>query len=415
MADRYWVNGDGNWSNIAHWDADSGGAGGDSVPNSSDRVFISGNELRITVDVEANFSTFSLAGGLYMVLNSNIVGGSMFMNSTGFDLVTNNYSITLDSFSNNCLGGTVDFGSSTVTVGTLLEFYSGTYGQTVYDADEANFVFTGNGQFGIYVGGLSVSMNNFTIKTGSSVSLLTSGNVSVNNLTLEVGANIYIYDGRYFTVGGTLTSIGSSSSHNRIYNMYGNVAYVSAPVTDIHYTDVKKITAQGDAIPFMDYSGKDMGGNTNWTFVSDPSISPSASISPSSSVSPSASPSLGPQFYLYKNGGVVNCDYLDISNSNAMAGATWYAGKHSLDTFSNDGWIFKNAPKWFDKYENKETGWEDKLSSKGTAWSDKHTSKGTTYTDKYGQKGTSWNDKYEKKDTTWEDKYTTHEGGTPCT
>ena len=46
------------------------------------------------------------------------------------------------------------------------------------------------------------------------------------------------------------------------------------------------------------------------------------------------------QFTLSKSSGVVSCDYLDISNSNATGGAKWYTGKHSNNTTNNSGWIF---------------------------------------------------------------------------
>lgn len=50
------------------------------------------------------------------------------------------------------------------------------------------------------------------------------------------------------------------------------------------------------------------------------------------------------QHTLSKASGTVNGDYLDISNSNATGGATWYAGSHSVDTANNNGWIFDDAP-----------------------------------------------------------------------
>lgn len=48
------------------------------------------------------------------------------------------------------------------------------------------------------------------------------------------------------------------------------------------------------------------------------------------------------QHILSKSSGVVQCDYLDISNSNGTGGAQWYAGAHSVDTTNNDGWIFED-------------------------------------------------------------------------
>jgi len=50
------------------------------------------------------------------------------------------------------------------------------------------------------------------------------------------------------------------------------------------------------------------------------------------------------QFTLSKSSGIISSDYLNISNSNATGGATWYAGSHSVDTTINSGWIFEDAP-----------------------------------------------------------------------
>ena len=44
-----------------------------------------------------------------------------------------------------------------------------------------------------------------------------------------------------------------------------------------------------------------------------------------------------------KSSGIVSCDYLNISNSNATGGANWYAGSHSVNTINNTGWIFSAA------------------------------------------------------------------------
>jgi hypothetical protein len=50
---------------------------------------------------------------------------------------------------------------------------------------------------------------------------------------------------------------------------------------------------------------------------------------------------INPQHTLSKSSGTIECDYLDISNSNATGGALWYAGSHSLDTKNNSGWHFE--------------------------------------------------------------------------
>lgn len=47
---------------------------------------------------------------------------------------------------------------------------------------------------------------------------------------------------------------------------------------------------------------------------------------------------------LSKSSGVVACDYLNLKNSHAAGGATWYAGSHSVDLGGNTGWIFTDPP-----------------------------------------------------------------------
>ena len=79
MANRYWVGNGGDWSdNTNHWSASSGGAGGASLPTSSDDVFFDANSFSagsqtVTIDVTAYClnmdwtgatDTPTLAGGL---------------------------------------------------------------------------------------------------------------------------------------------------------------------------------------------------------------------------------------------------------------------------------------------------------------------------------------------------------------
>jgi hypothetical protein len=47
---------------------------------------------------------------------------------------------------------------------------------------------------------------------------------------------------------------------------------------------------------------------------------------------------------LSKASGVVSSDYLNIQNSTATGGATWYAGANSTDSGGNTGWIFTAPP-----------------------------------------------------------------------
>lgn len=48
--------------------------------------------------------------------------------------------------------------------------------------------------------------------------------------------------------------------------------------------------------------------------------------------------------------GVVDCDYLSVSQSIATGGATFFAGDNSTDGGSNTGWIFKEAPNFLSMF-----------------------------------------------------------------
>lgn len=56
------------------------------------------------------------------------------------------------------------------------------------------------------------------------------------------------------------------------------------------------------------------------------------------------SSSAGSQATLSCASGTINCDYLNIKDSNAIGGATWNAGDNSIDNGNNDGWIFLVVP-----------------------------------------------------------------------
>jgi len=84
MANRYWVGGTGNWngSNTANWSATSGGAGGASVPISSDAVYLNGNSGAGTVTIGASVvaNGFDTTGFTGTISGSNIYSMTLFGN-----------------------------------------------------------------------------------------------------------------------------------------------------------------------------------------------------------------------------------------------------------------------------------------------------------------------------------------------
>ena len=124
MASRYWIGGSGNWTDTAHWSESSGGAGGASVPTSSDDVFInassgfsSGGSISFSTDINmksltcTSGHTYTIGSERYRNVN---VGGDITLEAgvTFYSVVGGGISLcqipvsgTLNSFSQN--GATV--------------------------------------------------------------------------------------------------------------------------------------------------------------------------------------------------------------------------------------------------------------------------------------------------------------------
>ena len=67
MANRYWVGGTGTWdaSDTTHWSASSGGAGGASVPGSSDAALLDGSAGGGTVTLGYSPTLISIQMGAF--------------------------------------------------------------------------------------------------------------------------------------------------------------------------------------------------------------------------------------------------------------------------------------------------------------------------------------------------------------
>jgi len=76
MADRYWVGGNGNWNDTAHWSATDGGGGGVSAPTSADTAYFttnSGSNKACTINVDAACLGLNHAGTVNIGQGANIL------------------------------------------------------------------------------------------------------------------------------------------------------------------------------------------------------------------------------------------------------------------------------------------------------------------------------------------------------
>jgi hypothetical protein len=199
MAARFWVGGTGTWdsSTTTNWSTTTGGAGGASVPGTSDDVTFDGSSGGGTVTV--NF------GGLITILSITIT------NFTGtLDFTSQTSGVTLT--------GTTGFGGGGAATKTL-NLGSGTF--TISNAG-ANWDSSGAG-LTLNAGTSTIT---FTASTGTSFQRFFGGNKTYNNVT--IGANA---EQALFLSGGGCTIAALTVNAPRVVSFTGGGTYTVTNLT----------------------------------------------------------------------------------------------------------------------------------------------------------------------------------------
>jgi len=257
MASRFWVGGTGNWdaSDTTHWSATSGGAGGASVPGTSDTVTFDGSSGGGTVTITATQSVTSITGGAF----------------TG-TLNTNGQSITISGAFNFSGSGvrTLTLGASTITCGqwniaiiTNLTFNANT--STITQSILAGSIFLG--------GGLTYSIVTLSPTATGVANQITGDNTfSTLSITPEASKTHYFTISGNQVISGTLT-INGNSSINRVLissNTIGTSRTLTAATVSVTNADFRDITGAGagswNLSAITGLSG-DCGGNSGITFT----------------------------------------------------------------------------------------------------------------------------------------------------
>ena len=194
MADRYWVGGTANWDNVAgtKWSATSGGAGGASVPTTSDDVFFNASSGSGTVTITTTNTgaksinctgfTGTIAGTANFVVLGNVTL-SAGMGYTHIGIMRFQATATLTTAGKTFSGVQVNGSGITLTLGDALNISSRTIDVTQGTFDTANYTVTA---------GLisSSNTNTRTITLGSSTVTLNSTGWSTATTTgLTLNAN----------------------------------------------------------------------------------------------------------------------------------------------------------------------------------------------------------------------------------
>lgn len=332
MSARYWVGGTATWDATAgsKWATTSGGAGGASIPTSSDDVYFDANSGSGTVSwgasgmaarnvdftgfagtVQSFASSLSLQGNLTFgsgmnnyasftcagtgVITTNGVGCGSINVSGNYTVVGNitvSFSLTTSS------SASLDLSNKTIVARALNVSNTSSQNWT-----NAHITLTGAaGNILNIASGASINSANSVLDVyptgsgGSSITLV-GGGKHFGRTTIDRGDTT-----------GTLTITGN--------NTFDSLKYRANYNHDLHFAASSTQTILGE----VDIAGKSGA-------VIDLDTSTGSGI-----------------FTLSKPSGIVDSDYLNITRSTVTGNADWYAGANSVDNGSNTDWIFADAP-----------------------------------------------------------------------
>lgn len=336
---RYWINGTGTWdaSDTTHWSATSGGSSGASVPSGSDDVVFDSNSGLIGATVTLGYSPTILS---FTLGDGSMASGTSTFNASSYDITANYFTFLANSgFTLNLsLGsgtwiakawqviestGTINItqGTSTIKIAITIQdenVFSG--GGKTYN----NVWIDGNG-FASYIVD-SNTFNDLKITEGTYIYFSPSTTQTLTTFTANgtVGNLITLTtDGEIGPIAtGSVTDGGTGYSVSDVLTVYGGNSDATVTVTGASAGVITSVTltSPGTGYAVGEYSLIGAGDeNAVYEVLTLSNVE---------------------QFTLSKPSGTVSCDYLNISNSNATGGATWYAGANSVDTTNNDGWIF---------------------------------------------------------------------------
>ena len=356
MANRYWVGGTGNWSDDTnHWSTSSGGTPGTgNLPTLSDNVFFNSSSglsgatvtldnftemLDITCNSGSTFLIDTLGYGLTVygsvLLEPGLTISAIIDITSSVSININQNSATLSSIISNNSNPSITLLSDLSLSGAL-------------SLSDASIDFN---DFNVTAQRISISTNNYSINVHLGNGLINVTGDS-SGFTEVWGIGEDVLNGRVVNLFCELSTLKiSDTSANDKSILFGNKTYNKVllsggnncqyVVNGVATFSEFKLDTKPHTIVFIDFFD-----SSNYSFVKSNFTVSSFLVSGSSGNLITMYDSTGgvEQFTLTKTSGTVVCDYLDLSNSNATGGATWYAGSHSVNTANNTGWIFTGPP-----------------------------------------------------------------------
>lgn len=347
MASRFWVGGTGNWdaSTTTNWSATSGGAGGASVPTSSDSVTFdsasNGTDYTVTITATANCLSLTvgapatgkitLAGTstLNVFGSVNMSGGTAGITLTWSGILTMKPTGTnTATIASNGIAwqGTMSIDSSNGATTTHADAFDNSAGNQIIIF---NGIWTTNNQT-ITCKLVNINTGTKTINLGSSTVVLTGGGWSVaadTGFTLNAGTSTLKWTDS--TNGGLTATLGNSKTY---YNMWFDRGASTGTITfqnntwsmnELKDTGTGAHTLTFNSFRTYSFNSFVVSGNAGNLITLDSSGG-------------------GPGVIFTSPSGTINCDYLSVSNVWVGGGATWNGGTHTTFGTNCFGWNDNN-------------------------------------------------------------------------
>lgn len=208
MASRFWVGGTGTWdaADTTHWAATSNGAGGQSVPSTSDDAIFDGS-----------------SGGGTVTVNTTVTIQSLTLSAfTGtLDFATNNNNVTLSTNFTNTGSGTrtLNMGNGTWTMSGIAALWTQAGATNLtFNANSSTIAFTGTTGTTSrrFFMGTSRTYNVVTIASSLNPTLIQATTCTITTLTITPSNQIFLPANTTLTVT-TLSNITGSSSLQTLF------------------------------------------------------------------------------------------------------------------------------------------------------------------------------------------------------
>lgn len=339
---QFWIGDTGNWSDATQWSISSGGAANGRRPLPQDDATFDNNSFSgagqiVSMDVvrvgrTMDWSAYTEGQNPTLVMNSNVttygswtliagmtltgpVGSVTFEGRGAFTLTSAGKTLPVSYVAFQQFGGTMTLQDAFSQTGTMF-ILNGTFNANNFNVTAFVISITGT-----FVRTVTMGSGTWTASsTGTAWNATTTTNLTFNSnistiLFTDVSASTKTFQGGgltyYFfniTGGGTGAVITTGS------NTFANLPQISGGTKTLQYTAGTTQTYTG---------GIGYGNGTNIITINTTTAA---------------------QHNLSMASGIVSADYLNLTNSNATGGATWYAGANSVDNGGNTGWIFTAAP-----------------------------------------------------------------------